>query len=108
MKGKYFGGGMMIAPGQDRESGKISVMAMHGGSRAKTLGVFLKVFKGTHIKHTEMVEIFEGYEMTAEFSSPCSLQIDGEVYNDVLTYSVRCARPEGADKSEEANEAVTV
>ena len=105
MKGKYFGGGMMIAPGQDRESGKISVMAMHSGSRAKAIGVFLKVFKGTHIKHTEMVEIFEGYEMTAEFSHPCSMQIDGEVYNDVLTYSVRCARPADVESVESSLEA---
>ncbi|MBQ8407824.1 MAG: diacylglycerol kinase family protein [Clostridia bacterium] len=106
MKGKYFGGGMMIAPNQDRESGKISVMAMHGGSRAKTLGVFLKVFKGTHIKHTEMVEIYEGYDVLVEFAEPCSLQIDGEVVNDVLTYSVHCDRPaEVAEPSAEATEA---
>lgn len=90
MKGKYFGGGMMIAPNQDRTTGTVSIMAMHGGSRLKTLGVFLKVFKGTHVKHTEMVEIFEGSEVTVEFAEPCSLQIDGEVVNDVLTYSVRC------------------
>ena len=83
---------MMIAPNQDRTTGTVSIMAMHGGSRLKTLGVFLKVFKGTHIKHTEMVEIFEGSEVTVEFAEPCSLQIDGEVVNDVLTYSVRCDR----------------
>lgn len=93
MKGKYFGGGMMIAPGQDRTTGKISIMAMHGGSRAKTLGVFLKVFKGTHVKHTDMVEIYEGYDVLVEFSEPCSLQVDGEVYNDVLTYRVLCEKP---------------
>lgn len=90
MKGKYFGGGMMIAPEQDRTNGKISIMAMHGGSRLKTLGVFLKVFKGTHVKHTEMVDIFEGREVTVEFSEPCSMQIDGEVVTNVLTYTVYC------------------
>lgn len=94
MKGKYFGGGMMIAPAQDRSSGKISVMAMHGGSRAKTLGVFLKVFKGTHVKHTEMIEIYEGNDILVEFAEPCALQIDGEVYTDVLTYEVHCKEPE--------------
>lgn len=94
MKGRYFGGGMMIAPGQDRESGRVSVMAMHGGSKPKTLAVFLKVFKGNHVKHTEMVDIFEGYEVTVEFDEPRDLQIDGEVYTDVSTYTVRCERPE--------------
>lgn len=99
MKGRYFGGGMMIAPSQDRESGKVSVMAMHGGSKPKTLAVFLKVFKGDHVKHTEMVEIFEGYNVTVEFDEPRDLQIDGEVYTDVSTYTVRC--PEA--KTEENN-----
>ena len=90
MKGKYYGGGMMVAPGQDRESGKVSVMAMHGGSRLKTLAVFSKVKKGGHVAHTDMVEIIEGYEVSVEFDAPAYLQIDGEVYADVLSYSVSC------------------
>ena len=98
MKGRYFGGGMMIAPSQDRSSGKVSIMAMHGGSKAKTLFVFLKVFKGKHVKHTEMVEIFEGYDVTVEFDEPRDLQIDGEVYTDVSVYRVRCPRPESEEK----------
>lgn len=102
MKGRFFGGGMMIAPAQDRRSGKISVMAMHGGSKAKTLGVFLKVFKGTHVKHTEMVEIFEGYDLQVEFAEPRDLQIDGEVYTDVLSYSVSCEKPALAESPETA------
>jgi len=98
MNGKYFRGGMMIAPCQNRESGKVSVMAMHGGSKPKTLAVFLKIFKGNHVKHTEMVDIFEGYEVTVEFDEPRDLQIDGEVYTDVSIYTVSCQRPENAEE----------
>ena len=90
MKGKYYGGGMMIAPSQDRESGKVSVMVMHGGSRVKTLAVFTKVKTGGHIKHTEMIDVFEGYDVKVEFSAPNDLQIDGEVYTGVTRYSVHC------------------
>lgn len=90
MKGKYYGGGMMVAPQQDRESGKVSVMAMHGGSRLKTLAIFTKIYKGGHVKHTDMVEILEGHDITVEFSQPSSMQIDGEVFKNVLTYSVHC------------------
>ena len=106
MKGKYFGGGMMIAPTQDRESGKISIMVMHGGSRLKTLTVFLGVFKGTHIKHKEMIDIFEGYDLKVEFDSPVPLQIDGEVETDVLTYSAHIDRPssDAAETCEGAEE----
>lgn len=88
MKGKYYGGGMMIAPLQDRNSGKISVMAMHGDSRVKTLLAFTKVNTGEHIKFTDLVEIYEGNEIKVEFDAPCYMQIDGEVIPDVLTYTV--------------------
>ncbi len=93
MKGKFYGGGMMIAPSQDRTSGKLSVMAMHGGSRVKVLSVFSGVYKGKHVKYTNMVEILEGYEVTVEFDTPSDMQIDGEVISDVLTYTVKSPKP---------------
>ena len=108
MHGKYFGGGMMIAPSQDRESGKVSVMAMHGGSRVKTLAVFTKVKKGTHVKHTEMVEILEGYDVRVEFDAPCDMQIDGEVYTDVTSYTVKCHNSENAAENAAAAEEINV
>ncbi len=86
MKGRYYGGGMMVSPTQDRGTGKISVMVMHGGSRLKVLTIFPSIFKGNHIKHTEIVEIFEGDDVTVEFDIPCALQIDGETESNVLTY----------------------
>ncbi len=101
MKGKYYGGGMMIAPSQDRESGKVSVMIMHGGSRAKTLAVFAKVKNGGHIKHTEMIEIVEGYDVKVEFSAPSDLQVDGEVYTGIMQYSVHCKKDKGVEGSAE-------
>ena len=89
MKGRYFGGGMKVAPQQDRTDGKISVMAMHGASRVKTLAVFTKVFKGNHVKHTEMIDIFEGDVIEVEFETPSDMQIDGEIVTDVKSYIVR-------------------
>lgn len=108
MKGKYYGGGMMISPDQDRDSGKISVMAMHGGSRLKTLGVFTKVKKGEHIKHTEMVEILEGYDVKVEFDAPCDMQIDGEVVVGVTEYRVSCERRPEIETLVENIEEITV
>ncbi len=94
MKGRYFGGGMKIAPNQDRDSGKVSVMVMHGGSRIKTLAVFAKIKTGDHVKHTEMVDVFEGYDVKVEFATPNDLQIDGEVFTGVSKYTVRCKKPQ--------------
>ncbi len=91
MHGRYEGGGMMIAPTQDRRSGKLSLMVMHGGSRAKILTIFLKVFKGTHIKHKDIIDIFECDEATVTFETPVDFQADGETKAAQVTYSVRSA-----------------
>ena len=92
MKGRYYGGGVMIAPDQDRTSGKVSVMVMHGGSRVKTLAVFSKTKDGSHVKHKEMIDVFEGYDVEVVFDSPADFQVDGEVFTGVLKYSVHCKR----------------
>lgn len=91
MNGKYCGGGMMITPNQERldKEGKISVMVMHKRSKIKTLLVFSKIFKGEHVKHTEMVSIFEGKNIKVEFDKPTALQIDGETVLGVTEYEAR-------------------
>ena len=92
MHGRYFGGGMMISPTQDRTTGKMSVMVMHGGSRPKILTIFPSVFNGGHIKHKDIVEIFECDEVTVRFDIPIGFQADGEVKADMLTYTARSAK----------------
>lgn len=108
MHGRFFGGGMMISPTQDRTSGKLSLMVMHGGSRPKILTIFPSVFKGTHIKHTEIVEIFECDEVTVTYDIPIAFQADGETKSDMLTYTARSSRLVSgkldADKNESLNE----
>ncbi len=90
MNGRFVGGGMMACPKQDRlnEEGKVSVMVMHHPSKLKTLMVFPSIFKGEHVKHTEMVEQFLGYEVEVEFDKPTALQIDGETIKAVTSYKV--------------------
>lgn len=109
MHGRYFGGGMMIAPTQDRNTGKLSVMVMHGGSRPKILSIFPSVFKGKHIKHTEVVKIFECDEVTVTYDIPIAFQADGETKSDMFSYTARSAnalRKMSADKA--AQEASTL
>lgn len=86
MKGRYYGGGMMVTPMQDRNGDTLSVMVFHGGSRAKILSVFPSVYKGGHVKYKKMVEFFEGRNIYVEYDKPTALQIDGEVVLDVLSY----------------------
>lgn len=90
MKGRFYGGGMMPTPAQDRLSpdGKLSVMLFHGSGKLKTLMIFPSLFKGEHIKHKKHIAIHEGYDVEVIFDKPCALQIDGETFLGVTSYKV--------------------
>ena len=94
MNGRFYGGGMMATPDQDRlsEDGKLSLMMFHGGSRLPTLMAFPGIFKGEHVKNKKMVAVHTGHEITVEFDRPTPLQIDGETVLDVTSYTVRSGK----------------
>ncbi len=94
MKGRYYGGGMFVTPNQDRfdPQGKVSCCVMHGAGAIPTLIVFPSIFKGEHVKHTKMVDICSGYEITVEFDRPTALQIDGETVLGVTSYTVKTGK----------------
>ena len=92
MHGKFYGGGMIPTPKQDRSSGKLSLMLFHGAGRIRTLCVFPSIFKGEHIKHTKMVAVHTGKEITVEFDRPTPLQIDGETILGVTQYTAYAAK----------------
>lgn len=89
MKGKFYGGGMMVAPAQDRKNDTLSTVVYHCGSKLKALIVFPNIFKGTHIERKEMVDILTGREIEVKFDVPCALQIDGETVLNVSSYKVK-------------------
>ena len=90
MLGRYYGGGMIPTPNQKRlnKNKQVSCMVLYGSGKLKTLMVFPGIFKGEHIKHTEMVKILSGKEITVKFDEPCALQIDGETILNVTEYTV--------------------
>ena len=92
MHGKFYGGGMIPTPKQDRDSGKLSLMLFHGAGRIRTLCVFPSIFKGEHVKHTKMVAVHTGKEITVEFDRPTPLQIDGETILGVTKYTAYAAK----------------
>ena len=87
MKGKYYGGGMKMAPEQDRFSDKLSVVIYHCRSKLRALIAFPSIFKGEHVKKTGIVSIFTGNEIHVKFSRPCAAQIDGETVLNVTEYT---------------------
>ena len=89
MKGRYYGGGMQIAPTQDRKSGKISFVCIYGKGRFGTLLMFPKLFSGQHLKYKKNVCLKEGSVIEVRFDRPTGLQIDGEVIEGVESYVAR-------------------
>ena len=90
MRGRFYGGGMMVAPNQDRfnEDGSVSVVTLYKKNRLVTLMRFPSLNKGEHILKKDWVTVQTGHKVTVSFDQPCALQIDGDVIEDVLTYTV--------------------
>ena len=86
MKGRFCGGGMMLAPDQDRFSDKLTVVVYYCPLRLKTLIAFPSIFKGEHVKKTKMIKVITGNEVEVRFSRPCAVQIDGETVLNVTEY----------------------
>lgn len=90
MKGRYYGGGLMVTPNQDRfdPEHKVSVCCIYKKSRIGTLLRFPTLNKGEHVKKKDWCSTFVGKKVEVKFAKPCALQIDGEVVKDVTSYIV--------------------
>ena len=86
MKGRYCGGGMMLAPGQDRNSDLLTVIVYKSKSKLKSLKNFPLIFEGKHVELTDMVKVIPGKKIHVRFSEPCAVQIDGETILNVREY----------------------
>ena len=88
MNGRFFGGGMMMAPGQDRlnDEGLITSAVVNNAGKIKVIATFPKIFKGKHVSHTEIVDVKKCHCVTVEFDRPVALQIDGETVLNVTKY----------------------
>ena len=90
MFGRFYGGGIMPTPNQNRNATdkKVSFMAFHDAGKFKLLAMLPSSFKGRHVKYKNNVTIIEGKNITVTFDRPASLQIDGETVLDVTGYNV--------------------
>ena len=89
MFGKYYGGGIMAAPKQNRlnEEHTCTVTTLSSTGRLRTFLRFPTFSSGKHdgkkwINHTV------GHSFKVSFDIPCALQIDGDVIPEVKEYEV--------------------
>ena len=91
MKGRFYGGGMMAAPDQDRNNPDhtVSVLVFRGKIRLQVLLVFSKIFTGEHLKKPKMCILHTGKDIKVSFDSPRAVQVDGETVLGVSEYTVK-------------------
>lgn len=91
MNGRFYGGGMMVAPNQNRlnEEHEVTTVIMHGKGKLSTLIAFPSIFTGKHIEKENMIKVLTGHNIKVEFDRPTALQIDGETIKDVTEYTVK-------------------
>lgn len=90
LHGRFFGGGMMCAPNQDRinHNSKVSVIVVSSRNRLRLLLAFSSIFKGKHLKYKKVVTELKGSEVKVVYDRPAPLQIDGETISNVSEYTV--------------------
>lgn len=90
MNGRYFGGGFMAAPKQDRQNTEhtVSLVAMASKNIFYIITAFLLLFKGKHTIMKKIITTFEGHEISVKLDRKAPLQIDGETILDVSEYTV--------------------
>ncbi len=89
MHGKFYGGHMMAAPKQDRlnNNGMCTLTVLASKGRLTTLLRFPTFSSGKH-DGKKFITHITAKHLKVTFDVACGLQIDGDVVNDVLTYTV--------------------
>ncbi len=78
--GRFFGGGMMIAPQADPSDGRFEVVSLGDLTRVEAIGLTSKIYKGAHLA-AEGVKVTTGTLVVAEPMHPWAsvlLDVDGE------------------------------
>ncbi len=87
--GRYFGGGMKIAPPGNINDEYLDVVVAHSASRLTLIFIFLTIYLGKHIKFKKYVFHKRGKHIKAEYTTPQITQADGENYYDITTIEAK-------------------
>ncbi len=90
MWGAYYGAGVKIAPTQVRGNaeGLVTSTVVHCPGRIRTMTIFPRVVSGKGLEIPQYIDYRQGHEVTVEFDRPVPMQIDGETFLGVTSYTV--------------------
>lgn len=86
--GRYVGGGMKLAPDQDRTGDRLCCVVLHDLGRGTILLHLAKVYWGGHVKMRQC-DVRFGKEVSVTADRPASLNMDGEPVGRFTSYRAR-------------------
>ncbi len=95
--GRYFGGGMKIAPSASMTDGQFDILILGDFSRAQLVSQIWKIYPGLHVKHPKVLWL-RGSNVQIRPSAATPLDLDGELYHpgtysfDLLARSLSVVR----------------
>lgn len=81
--GRYYGGGMMVAPAAEIDDGLLDIILVNHVNSLEIIRFFPKVFTGKHIFHPK-VEVLRGKEILVSAMGEICVQMDGELLDKAL------------------------
>ncbi|TVR01302.1 MAG: diacylglycerol kinase family lipid kinase [Deltaproteobacteria bacterium] len=97
---RFTGGAMMMAPGADPSDGEVDLITVEPFGRLALLGVFPRIFRGTHVEDPR-VGSRRAREVRLALEEEVAVMVDGEVVRaapvsyEVLPAALRVAVPGG-------------
>lgn len=85
MNGRFYGGGIKIAPDQSRFGQTLSCIVVHSASKLTAAMSFPKIFEGDHVK-LKIVEVLQGESITVKYDIATDLQVDGDTYRGISSF----------------------
>lgn len=89
MQGKYFGGGMKVAPKQDRNSDELTLIVVNNVCTALLMCILPSIYVGLHTKFKKYVKVFKCKEVELNTSSPQYAEIDGDIVPDLNCIKIK-------------------
>ena len=83
MEGKYFGGGMKVAPDQDRTSDELTMVVVHNVCVFLLIFILPTIYIGKHVKVKKYVKVFKCKNVEIKTSSPQYVEIDGDIVPNI-------------------------
>jgi diacylglycerol kinase (ATP) len=77
--GRYFAGGMKVAPKAAVADGQLDVLILGDFSKAQLISQIWKIYPGFHVSHPKVLFV-RGRRVSIAPSAPSKLDLDGELY----------------------------